>query len=315
MREERDDDSTCIVGASHRESCRRASRERNARSGADRIAGMKNAIQALIVLLPVGYVLAAILHGMAFGGPRAPQVGGLRRFSLRATLVLHVLYFVLRAIALDHFPVSDLWSTVSAVAFSTALLYAALARFMKHPGTGGIVLGLVFLVQVIASSFSPLDLLPRAGGMGFFQVLHVVTSVLAAAALVLSGVHGILYLLLFREMRERRFGALFGHLPNLDVLARMTRRAALFGFVGLTVGLNLGIWIAHRDHLPGFAYRDPEVLLSLALWIHFGVIAFSASIRGFGARRASFAAAGGLVALLLSLFLVLFPSISFHHGL
>jgi ABC-type uncharacterized transport system permease subunit len=276
---------------------------------------MMHALQALTVLLPVGYVLAAILHGMAFAGPRAPQWSGLRRFALRATLVLHLVYFELRASALGHFPVSDLWSTVSAVALSTALLYAGLARYMKHPGTGGIVLGLVFIVQVLASSFAPIEPVPHAGGMGVFQVLHVVTSVLAAAALVLSGVHGILYLVLFREMRERRFGALFDHLPNLDVLARMTRGAALFGFVGLTIGLNLGIWIAHRDHLPGFAYRDPEVLLSLALWVHFGVIAFSASIRGFGARRASFAAAGGLVALLLSLSLVLFPGISFHHGL
>jgi ABC-type uncharacterized transport system permease subunit len=276
---------------------------------------MKQALQALIVILPVGYMLAAILHGMAFAGPRAPQVGRLRRFVLRATLALHLAYFVLRDAALGHFPVSDLWSTVSAVGFSTALLYAGLARFMKHPGTGGIVLGLVFLVQVLASSFTATELVPHPGGMGIFQVLHVVTSVLAAAALVLSGVHGILYLVLFREMRERRFGALFDHLPNLDVLVRMTRGAALFGFIGLTVGLNLGIWIAHRDHLSGFAYRDPEVLLSLALWIHFGVIAFSAKIRGFGARRASFAAAGGLVALLLSLCLVFFPGISFHHGL
>jgi ABC-type uncharacterized transport system permease subunit len=276
---------------------------------------MNSALQSLIVLLPVGYVLAAILHGMAFGGPRAPEVSGLRRFTLRATLVLHCAYFALRARALDHFPVSDLWSTVSAIAFSTALLYAVLARYMKQPGTGGIVLGLVFVVQALASSLSSIEPVPHAGGMGVFQVLHVATSVLAAAALVLSGIHGILYLLLFREMRERRFGALFGHLPNLDVLARMTRRAALCGFIGLTIGLNLGIWIAHRDHLPGFAYRDPEVLLSLALWIHFGVIAFSASIKGFGARRASFAAAGGLVALLLSLLLVLFPSLSFHHGL
>jgi ABC-type uncharacterized transport system permease subunit len=177
------------------------------------------------------------------------------------------------------------------------------------------VLGLVFVVQALASSLGPIVPVARATGMGIFQVLHVGTSVLAAAALVLSGVHGILYLVLFREMRERRFGALFDHLPNLDVLARMTRGAALFGFIGLTIGLNLGIWIAHRDHLPGFAYRDPEVLLSLALWVHFGVIAFSASIQGFGARRASFAAAGGLVALLLSLTLVLFPGISFHHGL
>jgi hypothetical protein len=45
------------------------------------------------------------------------------------------------------------------------------------------------------------------------------------------------------------------------------------------------------------------------LWLHFGVVAFSQKIPGLGARRASFAAAGGLLAALLSLLLVLLP----HH--
>jgi ABC-type uncharacterized transport system permease subunit len=139
--------------------------------------------------------------------------------------------------------------------------------------------------------------------------------VLAAAALILSGVHGILYLLLYRQMRARRFGLLFAHLPDLDVLARMTRSSALSGFLFLTVGVNVGIAMAHAEKSEGFRYAQPEVLLSIVLWIHFGVIAFSRHIRGFSARRASFAAAGGLVALLLSLMLILFPGISFHSRL
>jgi ABC-type uncharacterized transport system permease subunit len=234
------------------------------------------------------------------------------------------LTFVLRAQALGHFPVSDVWSTLSAVALGAAALQTWISRASRsatpngevpsHAGTGGVVLGLVFVLQLIASAFAPIDVVPRSEGMGAFQILHVATSVLAAAALVLSGVHGILYLVLFREMRERRFGALFAHLPNLDVLARMTRSAALSGFLFLTIGLNVGIAIAHAEASPGFRYGTPEVLLSLVLWVHFGVIAFSRYIRGFSARRASFAAAGGLVALLLSLVLILFPGVSFHSG-
>ena len=118
----------------------------------------------------------------------------------------------------------------------------------------------------------------------------------------------------FRRMRERRFGALFQHLPSLDLLARMTRRAALAGFAFSTVGLNLGIALAHAKHVPGFGYSDPTVLLTLVLWIHFGVIAFSEKIRGITARRASFAATAGLVALLVSLFLTLFPTLTFHSS-
>jgi len=271
---------------------------------------MRTAIQALTVLLPSAYLLAAILHGMAFGGDRAPQVDGPRRVVLRVTLVAHLVCFVLRALVLGHFPVSDVWSTPSA-----AREEGSTAPDVSYAGTGGVVLGLVSLLQLIASAFGPTEFAPRAGGMGTYQVLHVATSVLAAAALVLSGVHGILYLLLFRQMRARRFGPLFAHLPDLDVLARLTRSSALSGFLFLTVGVNVGIAMAHAEKSVGFRYAQPEVLLSIVLWIHFGVIAFSRHIRGFSARRASFAAAGGLVALLLSLVFIVFPGMSFHSRL
>ena len=273
---------------------------------------MKTALQALNVLLPSCWMLCALLHGMAFGGPSAPNVVGIRRWALRATLLLHVMAFALLWRTVDHFPVSDTWTTLSAVALSTAALYAWIARSTRHAGSGGIVLGLVFLLQLVASAFNNPVPGTRAGNTDAFQVAHVSTSVLAASSLVLSGVHGLLYLILFRRMRERRFGALFQHLPSLDVLARMTRRAALAGFAFATVGLNLGIVLAHARKVEGFDYADPHVILTLVLWIHFGVIAFSERIRGITAHRASFAATAGLVVLLGSLFLTLFPGLTFH---
>lgn len=271
-------------------------------------------IQLLGVSLPVLYALCALLHGVAFAGHRSSAFADLRSNLFRAALVAHLGYFLLRGFVVGQFPVSDLWTTVSAIAFCTALSYGLIARVTGHAGSGGVTLGLVFVAQLLASGLG--EFVPRArpDGIGAWTISHVVMSTIAAAAVVLSGVHGLLYLLLHREMRERRFGRWFDHLPDLDVLGKMTRRSALIGFIGLTVGLNVGIGLAHAANLPGFDYRNPEVLLSLLLWVHFGVIAFSARIRGFSARRASYAAAGGLVALILSLFLVLLPH-SFHSGL
>ncbi|MBL8858712.1 MAG: cytochrome c biogenesis protein CcsA [Planctomycetes bacterium] len=275
---------------------------------------MNQALQALGVLLPVLYALSALFHGVVFSGERSRKVDPLRRNVLNATIAVHFAYFATRAVALEQFPANDLWSTVSLIAFSTALAYALVARFAGHSGSGGVTLGLVFALQLLASAFGSFEPVARAGGMSLWAVMHVISSAVAAAALALSGVHGALYIVLLREMRQRRFGAWFDHLPDLDMLAKMTRRSALFGFIGLTIGLNVGIGLAHAEKVPGFGYAHPEVLLSLLLWIHFGVIAFSEKIRGFGARRASYAAAGGLVALLLSLLLVLLPH-SFHSGL
>ncbi len=275
---------------------------------------MMRSIQALSVLLPVLYALCALLHGFAFAGQRSLRFDNLRRNLFRVALCVHLTLFVVRGIAIAQFPIDDLWTTVSAVAFSMAVSYGLVARITDHPGSGGVTLGLVFLAQLLASSLGSFEPHAHPGGMSAWAVSHVTMSTIAAAALVLSGVHGLLYILLFREMRGRKFGRWFSHLPDLDLLAKMTRRSALIGFIGLTVGLNVGIGLAHAEHAPGFNYHNPEVLLSLVLWVHFGVIAFSEKIRGFGARRASYAAAGGLVAVLLSLFLVLLPH-SFHSRL
>ena len=276
---------------------------------------MNASLQALAVLLPVGYVVCAILHGMAFGGPRAPQVRGLRAWISSATIALHLAYFAVRANALHSFPVSDLWSTVSAIVLVSALLHRFLARSVGQASSGGVVLGIAALLQIAASARADLAPIARAEPLGAFAIVHVVTSVIAAATLLLSGVHGVLYLLLLREMRERRFGALFDHLPDLDQLARLMRGAALAGFLCLAIGVNVGIALAHAEKSPGFAYRDAEVLLSIVLWLHFGAIAFSRHVKGFNARRASIAAAGGLLVLLLSFVLVLFPTTTFHSGL
>lgn len=280
---------------------------------------MNTFLQPLAVALPAFYLGAAVLHGMAFGGARAPHVATQRIWLLRITLLAHVLWFAALGSALHSFPVVDLPTTLSAIALGSACLYALLARSVKHAGSGGVVLGLAALLQLGASACVDLHPQPRLGPptapLGAPQILHVVLSVVATTSLLLSGVHGALYLVLFRLMKRHSFGPLFEHLPDLELLAKMTRRAALVGFVCLTLGLNLGIWLAHRDQHAEFAYRDPEVLLSLLLWVYFGVIACSAKIRGFSARRASLAAALGLAVLLLSSLLLFVPQLAFHSNL
>jgi ABC-type uncharacterized transport system permease subunit len=262
-----------------------------------------NALQALAAVLPVAYAGAA----GAFTLGRDTDA----RWLLRAALLLHALDFALRAARVGHFPVYDFAGTLSACAFATAALWALVARDAAHTGSGGLVVGLATGLVLASSATSALEPVARPGGMGALSVVHVATSTVALAALVLSGLHGVLWLVLYRAMRARRFGPFLERLPNLDTLAKMTRRAALLGFVGLTIGLNVGIGLAHAGQAPGFAYRHPEVLLSLALWLHFGVVAFSQRIPGLGARRASWAAATGLALAMLSGLLVLFPQ-SFH---
>ena len=249
---------------------------------------------------------------MAFGGEHAPQVAQLRVWTLRLAVLAHLGLFAASAMALESFPVLDAFSTLSAIAFFVALFHVVIARSIGHVGASGIVLTAVFVLQLIASAFSNFALEPLAEPAGTSRIIHVATVVLAASAVVLSGLHGALYLVLFRQMRQKQFGPLFDHLPDLAQLARMTRVSAMFGFVALTVGLNVGIAMAHAESTRDFSYSDPSVILTIFLWLHFGVIAFSRFISGVSALRASWAATAGLVALMFILMLTLIPNITFH---
>lgn len=276
---------------------------------------MSALLQALTVVLPPLYLLGALLAGFTFGRPPAPRMRLVRRTVSALLLVLHAAWFVVYSERVQGFPIDDLASSLSAVALSTFALQCVLARWFGHGGSGSVVLALIFCLQLVSGCITDLHALPRAGTIEIYGIAHVLTSVVSLAALLLSGVHGLLYLVLLRQMRERHFGALFAGLPDLDILARLTRGAAFAGFVGLTIGLNVGIWMAHRDHSSGFAYRESEVALSILLWLHFGAIAFSGFVRGFNARRASVAATVGLLVLILSLALVLIPGTTFHSRL
>jgi ABC-type uncharacterized transport system permease subunit len=274
---------------------------------------MTSALQALAVFLPVAYLATAVLFGMSFAGDKAPS--GSRPWSALAlwtTIALHLAFFSLYWRVSGALPMYDTWLLVSASVLTTALLFALQSLRGGMASVGCIVLAAVFMLQLFASAFGPLDAPVVRRVTDVFTLLHVGTSLLAIAALVLSGLYGGVHLLLYRQMRKKHFGAVFSQLPNLEMLADLTRQAALIGFLVLTVATNVGIAIAHARDTEGFNYTDPHVLVFLALWLHFGLIASSKRIGRMTARHSSFAAVAGLVVVVLGLLMMALPSWTFH---
>ena len=267
-------------------------------------------IQACTVLLPPLYLLAALLHGMEMGGPGAPQVARWRRIAFGLALLVHVALFVARWTSSDGFPVSDNWASISAGALGVALLYAWISYRSRRHETGVVVLGFVFVLQALASAFGPLEV--TDGDDSLVVVIHIASSLIAFATLGLSGIHGLLYVVVFQRMKQHEFGPFLRHMPALEELIAMTRRAAFAGFLLLAVGVNAGIGWAHAEGVEGFSYGHPLVLVMIAVWVHFGIIAFSGSIPRVNARHASIAAAIGFAAMILSL--VVATTQAFHGG-
>ncbi|MFT5731842.1 MAG: ABC-type transport system involved in cytochrome c biogenesis permease subunit [Planctomycetota bacterium] len=273
-------------------------------------------IQAITVFLPAGYLAAALLYSMAYAGNEGPDVSRFRAPLLRALTILHLALFVLHGAEAGGFPMLRGWLSLSLVAFAVVMLFAVVTWRHGQATVGALVLLVVALLQMLASMFGPTSALVADRGPASSAAaatgIHVITAAVACAALVLSGLYGFLYLTLLRQMKRQTFGAIFRQLPDLTQLAGMTRRAALAGFLGLTLGVNIGIGVAHAKGTAGFQYTDPIVILTLALWFHFGLIAFSGKIRGLSAQRASLAAVAGLTVLVGTLLLAVIPGATFH---
>lgn len=271
-------------------------------------------IQPLGVVLPLLYLVSALFYGMAFAGTKQPPIVRGRRALLLTTVAVHTLFFLAHWRGAGTLPDLSTWLLLSAVVYAMVVLFLVISIRAPQATAASIVLCLAAVLQFAASAFGPLQPSPPAPRATSTDLLalHASTSVLAAASVLLSGVYGCIYLLLYRQMRAKRFGPLYRQLPDLALSARMTRRAALAGFLLLSVGVNMGIWVAHKDSVAGFNYTDPAVVATLAVWIHFGLIAFSQLIRGITARRASVAAVAGLIVFVLLLSISLFPSLSFH---
>jgi len=90
-----------------------------------------------------------------------------------------------------------------------------------------------------------------------------------------AAVYGAMYALLYRELKKHRVGLIFRRLPNLETLSRLNLGAVLFGWVGLTLAILLGsFWageLTSRGWLEGSFYTDPKFLLTVVLWVLYGL--------------------------------------------
>lgn len=268
--------------------------------------------QFLTTTLPCLYLALAGMCAGAFLSTRGVRMTRTRRALVALALVLHAWLLLSRWQDADGMPEFGGWHSLSPLALVVVAMFAALGQRERGGlGTSAVVYSIVFVLQWASASFG--DPLARADEArpAMFYLVHVASILVASAALILSGIHGLLYLLLYRTMRQRKFGRLFEGLPSLSELARQMRRAAAIAFVWLLIGVNGGIWWAHTSKVTGFNYRDPLVLILIALMAHFGVVAASGSIPGITARRASWAATVGLFALAVSLGFSLLPH-GFH---
>ena len=267
-------------------------------------------IDILTILLPPAYAFVIYAYGRAFfSDTHWAQVA--KRKMLLGLLALHATYLIIRTVAFDHPPATNMFEILTLIAFTMTAAYTAIEIRTKQHETGYFVLMFAFFFQLISSLFIE-DLIEvkevlRSAYFG----LHVAAALAGYSAITLSAVYGFLYLTLYHEMKKSQFGVIYRKLPSLENLERMSVFSVWLGFIFLAVAMVAGIvWLPQA--FTDFSYADPKLIGTFTIWVIYGIALAARRSAKWKGRRMMVIAIGGFVISVFSMTAINLFLTSFH---
>ncbi|MEK7704009.1 MAG: cytochrome c biogenesis protein CcsA [Myxococcota bacterium] len=259
---------------------------------------MRTVVDLVTALLPLLYGVAAVNYAVYFAR-RDPFAERTCTRFLVGVVTLHFVFLVLRAVHLGRYPIAMFPEYLTVVAFAVAGVYLYVERIQRSKATGAFIIALVTVLQVAASTSLPHVGAPKSEYLASpLFGLHTMAAVLGYSALAVGAVYGVMFLLLFRALKRKNFGLLFERLPSLDVLASMGFGATLLGWLFLTATILIGTAMS-LQLFPGF-YRDPKFIITLFVWLFYGLAVAAYFLLGWRGARLVYLSLGGFAIAIVS---------------
>ena len=239
-----------------------------------------------VAVILYGISALAVLPAALYDRPRWRHIAvpaALGGVFFHFVSIVETLIAAHRALPVDTHEALSWLGLLLAAAF---LLLAARFRTVSF----GIFLLPVVVLLTIVPAFHPghetLGNLPAFGGQlrTGWLLLHIALLLAAYAALFLSLVASVLYLIQERRLKQKS-SIRTPRLPSLETLDQIALKALLFGLPCMTAGLLIGSVLALETIGPAF-FAAPKVLLSLAMWIVYMLMIFIRRHSGLRGRRA-----------------------------
>ena len=192
---------------------------------------------------------------------------------------------------------SILGFVVAGVFFVVWWLYDAISL-------GIFVLPITFFTVFVPALGADRYTFPSEGVRISWLLAHIAAILTAYAALGLSLLASVLYLVQERRLKSKRkpgedsWWIPLAWLPPLDTLARIAHATLEFGFPCMTVGLVIGSVLAQETVLGAGYFLDPKVIASFAMWAVYVALLFIRRSAGLRGRRAAYLSGAVFVVML-----------------
>ncbi len=228
------------------------------------------------------YIGAAALAATPFARPVGAPVRGVAAL-LFAGLLFHAAGLSSYVVRVGQLPLTGLGPSLS---FAGVVLAATLLVVEVVAGEVSLALVAAPLAAIATIASNIVGLTPGlepAGARGTWLLTHIALSFVGIAAFGTAAAAGVMYLIERRELKSRRFGAIYRFFPPLATLDRVNHVAAIAGWIALTLGVVLAVTysVAYGD------YNVPKTVWALGAWLAVSGIAVGRVVGGWQARRAA----------------------------
>jgi cytochrome c-type biogenesis protein CcsB len=254
----------------------------------------------LLFLAVLGITFLAAAAYFVFFISQDKRIRRIARIVMVTSGVLQTLYILLRYFLAGHTPITSQHEAVVFFAWATTWAYLSF-RWRYTVKNFGTFVSLLIFALVLVSSFSEKNIDPLLPALqSVWLPIHGGASLIAYGFLSLAFCGGLMYLLLERELKSKKFGYFFPRFPSLDALDQLNNHCLTAGFVFLTIGIVTGsIWA--RQAWGTYWQWDPKETWSLITWFVYLVQIHQRFTVGWRGKRAAVMAVLGFVAVIFTL--------------
>ncbi|HKW49243.1 MAG TPA: cytochrome c biogenesis protein CcsA [Gemmatimonadaceae bacterium] len=228
------------------------------------------------------YIGAAAVAATPFARPVGAPVRGVITL-LAAGVLSHALALVLFARSVGVVPMTGLGPALSFAGFVLAATLLVVELLAQEVSLTLVAAPLAAIPTAFANIIGLVPSHEPPGVRGIWLFAHITLSFAGIAAFATAAAAGTMYLIERRELKSRRFGAIFRFFPPLATLDRVNHVAAIVGWLGLTLGVVLA-------GAYSIAYREmnlPQLMWGTGAWVAVSGIAVGRVLGGWQARRAA----------------------------
>jgi HemX protein len=267
------------------------------------------------VVLPILYVVTAYMYAVTFFG-NEPISERWKSRALLLTVSVHFMYVGLHTSEYSRCMVTTPFEIMSLIAFCLTLTYTIIELKTGEKGTGLFILSLAMLFELTSTVVMKLTEAGVANPVlsNMAIGMHVTLAIFGYAGFALSAMHGVMYLLMYRDLKRGSFGSAYRNLSSLEGMEQMTILPAVVGFIFLTASMMIGgMWLPRL--FEDFSWFDPKLLSTGVVWVLYLLLLFARYVLHVDGKRIVLLSLGGFAGIILSLTIVNVFLSEFHRFL